>query len=393
MTHPTLGYSNFRFDGDDAVHMPATPTATMTVACRAGNDHTAADQPFEVDAAVTCPNCAQALEADWWMAVMENERRTGEVSSLSGTLEDVSSAMQRLLSQTDAVVEETLLGGGASLVEQPRPQPAGPLPKLVGDWTDLERVAPDVPAVLRFANQSAEAQQAFRQELINAATPVTVDVSQDYLFMEDKVSFRARRGDTKAYEHVERPVTPEKLTDAMESLARQLAASPLAALKRWQVRHGEWTMDVTPSLTQDVPLANPGAERVRRAIEEAEDVLAEHPFDEATPNTWQRLLQEASVIDADDDAPIEEPFGLMYSKDYPDKAVRYRNDLVPDDATMGELADRLHSFLAAVARNNGRNWCHVHNRVAEPGREMCSECDGEQGEERAACGPDCEHES
>ena len=345
MTHPSLGYANFRFDGDDAVHMPATPTATMTVACRAGNDHTAADQPFEVDAAVACPNCAQALEADWWMALMENERRTGEVSSLSGTLEDVSSAMQRLLSQTDAVVEETLLGGGASMIEQPRPQPAevdGGVRWRGMNWTDLQRVAPDIPAVLRFANQSAETQQAFRQELINAATPVTVDVSQDYLFTEDKVSFRARRGDAKAYEHVQNPITPEKLTDVVESLARQLAASPLAALKRWQVRHGEWTMDVTPSLAQDVPLADPGAERVRQAIEEAEDVLAEHPFG----------------------PDIDEVEFTPYEPQSPE--------------------------IATVA---GRNWCHVHNRVAEPDRETCSECDGEQGEKRSACDPDCEHES
>lgn len=32
----------------------------------------------------------------------------------------------------------------------------------------------------------------------------------------------------------------------------------------------------------------------------------------------------------------------------------------------------------------GPDWCHVHNRVAEVGREECAECDGEQGEDRKA---------
>lgn len=110
MTHPTLSYANLRFAGDDAVHMPATPIATMTTACLASGPGEE-PLPHDVDAQVTCPNCLHALESDWWMALLENERRTGEVSSLSGTLDDVRDAMGRLLSQIDAVTEETLLDG------------------------------------------------------------------------------------------------------------------------------------------------------------------------------------------------------------------------------------------------------------------------------------------
>ena len=82
MTHPTLGYNNLRFDGDALTHMPATPTATMCVACSAGNGPLSGDNPFphDMDAAVDCPNCLRALESDWWMALMENERRTGETT-------------------------------------------------------------------------------------------------------------------------------------------------------------------------------------------------------------------------------------------------------------------------------------------------------------------------
>ncbi len=40
--------------------------------------------------------------------------------------------------------------------------------------------------------------------------------------------------------------------------------------------------------------------------------------------------------------------------------------------------------MNGLAAELGLNWCHVHNRVAESGREECAECDGERGEDRKA---------
>jgi len=291
--------------------------------------------------------------------------------------------------------------------------------------------------------------------------------------MEDKIALRARSGDTKAYAAIKNPVTPEKLNDAAEELARGLAGSPLAALRRALLaQEGSWQ--------GEAPLVDPGADRVRRAVEAAQQTLAEHPFDEertgghdcdasscAAPmmpgeacggccrcygrclyegpelgdeeqtTGWQQLLREASVINADVDTPVEEPFGLFYYDDYPGKAVRYRNDLVPDDATMGELATRLHQFFADAMDDESsvtpqifrpivkdwrlddgtpadpeayygdmdeieftappidprdelpedggiaspdRNWCHVHNKVAATASEECDSCQAEREE-------------
>jgi hypothetical protein len=444
MTHPTLGYANLRFASDDAVHMPATPAATMTVACDAGNGPLSGEQPFpyDVDAAVTCPNCLRALESDWWMALMENERRTGEVTSLIGTLDDVRDATARLLSQGDAVIEETLLGAGASMIERYfRPIIDAPaellgILSMQGDWAKTP-----IPPALAWATQAPQVQQAFREELAfrqamtDAASPIFdlhADISSDYLFAQDAVTFRARQGDAdtvtfwarqddaKAYEHVQNPITPEDLDDVMGSLARQLAdqRSPLVPTHEPKVaRPGPFA--------GDVPLADPGAERVRRmvelsadgmstsltdsvhaAIDAAQQSLAEHPFDERCHRCnydthrclgcGEPLPHGTEVCDPcnvrlayevePETRPLHDCDADSCSGQTSDPpcggCCRCLSGCVydgPDEVEFthgGEVVDRSEYDYP------DRNWCHVHNREAQAGREQCSECDGEQGEDR-----------
>jgi hypothetical protein len=407
MTHPTLGYANLRFANDDAVHMPATPMATMTVACDAGNGPLSGEQPFpyDVDAAVTCPNCLHALESDWWMAFMENERRTGEVSSLSGTLDDVHDAMGRLLSQADAVAEETMLGGGASMIEKYfRPTIDAPaellgILSMQGDWAKTP-----IPPALAWATQAPQVQQAFREELAfrqamtDAASPIVADISSDYLFAQDVVTFRARQSDAdtvtfwarqddaKAYEHVQNPITPEKLDDLVESLAQQLANQRAPLVPRYEPKVAR-----PGPFAGDVPLADPGAERVRRmmelsadgmstsltnsvhaaidaAIDAAQQSLAKHPFDERCHRCnydTHRCLGCGEPL----------PHGTEVCTDCNAfQRLAYEAEFTHG----GEVVDRSEYDYP------DRNWCHVHNREAQAGREQCSECDGEQGEDRKA---------
>ena len=364
MTHPTLGYNNLRFDGDTLTHMPATPTATLCVACSAGNGPLSGDNPFphDMDAAVDCPNCLRALESDWWMALMENERRTGETTSLTGTLDDVRDGMARLLSQVDAVTEETLLGGGASMFANDPTVHSAQIPGGI-DWTNMPGMR--VPPLLAWATQPPEVQEAFRQELIDVASPVTVDVTDSYLFAEDKVSFRARRGDAKAYEHMENPVTPEKLADVAESLARKLGSAPPDRVRQM--------LDAGVEKMNALPEGATLSDQVRAAVDAADEFLAEHPFGEDIdlPETFGTTPRRLGLSPEEE---TEEPF----SEDI-DEIEFTHGGTVVDDRQEHDYPDQ--------------NWCHVHNRAALPDREQCSECDGEQGEERSACGPDCEHGS
>lgn len=364
MTHPTLGYANFRFPGDDAVHMPATPTATLTVACRAGNDPATVAAAYEVDAPVDCPDCAQALVADWWMALMENERRTGETTSLTGTLDDVAGAMQRLLSQTDAVVEETLLGGGASLVEQPRPQPA------------------EVDGGVRWSGFPWE-----------HPGPMPLPLKGIVTGNADDMLAMARQ-----------------LEAADEAMARQmLAGSPLTALKRYQIRHDEWTMDVTPSLAKEgpwqgeAPLIDPGAERVRRIILEGEWLPEEPRPEHDSDDDWHCVhcghnASDGHPSETSHDGPthclecpecrrcpervrkaieaaqrelVEHPFDetwLANAKGLPsDSTAGPANVIVHGDDTITEVFDDGPS-------EPDHNWCHVHNRPSLPDSELCKSC-------------------
>lgn len=382
MTHPTLGYNNLRFDGDALTHMPATPTATMCVACSAGNGPLSGDNPFphDMDAAVDCPNCLRALESDWWMALMENERRTGETTSLTGTLDDVRDGMARLLSQVDAVTEETLLGGGASMFIGD-PATRRPVEMLGHHVFDGK-----LPPLLAWATQppeAREAREAFRQKLIDAASPVTVDVTQDYLFMEDKVTFRARRGNAKAYEHVENPVTPEKLADAVTSLARKLGSAPPSRVRQM--------LDAGVEKMNTLPEGATLSHQVRAAVDAADEFLAEHPFTPTAANSYGGRVEPGQVPpephDCDEDSCSGQTFdppcggccrclsGCVYDgpgeDDDIDEIEFTHGGTVVDDRQEHDYPDQ--------------NWCHVHNRAAIPGREQCSECDGEQGEERSVC--------
>lgn len=314
MTHPTLGYANLRFAGDDAVHLPATPAATMTTACLTSGPH---DEPLphDVDAPISCAQCLTAVDADWWMALIENERRTGEVTSLTGTLDDVKAGMERLMTQAEAVVDETMLGGGASMVPEHQ---RGTDAAFIG-LSDY---------FLEAAMERARRASVTPPPALAAPKPmqgIATGNADDMLAMARQL-------------------------EADEVLARQLAASPLADLRRFQFRN-----DVPPGIAQEgpwrgeAPLIDPGAERVRKAIKAAQQTLKEHPFDEAgadlPDDEWSPLLSDAEVIEADRDTPVEEPYGLYYHPDRPGKAVRYNNNLVPDEATMGELSQVLCDFL------------------------------------------------
>jgi hypothetical protein len=337
MTHPKLGWNNLRFDGDDAVHMAAfNGVGVHVTACDAFGAAAPGGEawPHEVDAQITCPDCVKARDADWSMAQLEAARRDGDTSSLTGTLEldEVEQALggivERLANQAGAMAEHAIIGN----------------PNGVTDFTGVLGYAEgNADTMLAMAN----AMDAMRDMDFRASSnPVTIDVSQDYLFGQDKVVVRARRGDAKVYETVENPVTPAKLDDAMESLAHKLAASPLAALRRAQWWEGEQPDGIGTA--------------VHAAIERAQHELEAHPFSEKGLAPAPRRLGLS---------PDEQAEGL-------DEVEFTPYEPTPEDASAP-----------------GGNWCHVHNRVAMADSEQCVECDGEQGEEQSACGPDCEHGS
>jgi hypothetical protein len=327
MTHPTLGYANFRFAGDDAVHLPATPAATMTVACLAAGSEV--PFPHEVDAPIDCPDCLNAVAADWWMATLENTRRTGETTSLSGTLDDVRAGMERLMAQAEAVTDETLLGGGASMGQ-----------KRLNEISATMRASSFIEATMERARRAPVAPPA-------ALTPPVAMARQ--------------------------------LEAADEVLARQLAASPLADLRRFRlplVPAREPGLAMEGPWRGEAPLIDPGAERVRKAIEVAQQTLEEHPFDEKCDRCNYDTHRCKGCGE-----PLEHGVEVCDSCD----AVDLRDEL-PFDGGIdeielthgGEVVDRGEFDYPDV------NWCHVHNRQSQPGREECSECDDERGEGRKA---------
>lgn len=172
MTHPALGYTNFRFDSDDAVHMAAFNGAGHVIACNAEGPTKHDLWPHGVDAPVDCENCLRAREADWWMAQAEQQRREGaEAVWPEATLDDVKDIAARLVSQVDAKVETAIL------------------------WGDGDN-----------------------------APPITVQTSDDYFFGQDKMAIKARQGDQKTYrtvDHVSQR-SPEELNEAVAATLHQL---------------------------------------------------------------------------------------------------------------------------------------------------------------------------
>jgi hypothetical protein len=334
MTHPTLGYTNFRFDGDDAVHMAAFNGAGHVIACKAEGPGEHDLWPHGVDAPVDCPDCLRAQEADWLMAATEQLRREGaEATWPEPTLDEVYDVAERLVSEVDARVEAAVLWG---------------------DGDDI-----------------------------------TVSFSDDYHFAEDKRVIKARQGDDKVYRTVDgvSQRSPEELNEAVTAtvvdlsrqqaesgtflgevidrhdrdaqLARYLARSPLAYLASEAGKSGappKVIIGPASMLPSDVPLADPGADRVRRAIEAAQ--------------------AEWALGYPDREPPPEVP-GID------EMEFTHGGEVVIDDGE-SDYPDTYVPPVHIAALMEPANWCHVHNRVAEPNREECSECEDERGEDRKA---------
>lgn len=233
MTHPRLGWNNLRYVDDDVVHMAAFNGLNVHVtACVTAPSPAAEGVPHEVDAVVTCSDCLLARESDWWMAILENDRRNGDVSSLGGVLVEAEAAVERMGQQANAKVEQAMLYG-------------------TGD-----------------------------------DQPLKFEAFTDYFFARDEVAFKVS-GPPGAMDRFMRQHLPmiqnRMVDDTMELLARRLKGSPLAILRRAQFR-GE-----------HIPLVDPGAERVRQAIESAQETLAQHPFHEHSSDCEHDLIASESA--------------------------------------------------------------------------------------------------
>lgn len=303
MTHPRLGYTNFRFDGDDVVHMAAFNGAGHIIACNAEGPTEHDVWPYGVDAPVDCESCARARLADWWMAQAEQQRREGAEAvwpeTTSGELHD---AFARELSQVNARVEAAILGTG----ERATP--------MLGV---LNMDDPASPSVVHDADAMQLLAERLKDPVQDVLQAVSVSVPR---MLEDHL---AQRQD-----------------DARQ--ARYLAQSPLSHLAS-DAGRGRAPEEILFGSTSMLP---PVGGFTGRRLGLSPEEEAEDPdfVDEV------EFTHGGTVVDDRDEY------------DYPDVVVPSDIDTLPEPS----------------------NWCHVHNRTTEAGREECSECDDERGEDQKA---------
>jgi hypothetical protein len=328
MTHPTLGYTNFRFDGDDAVHMAAFNGAGHVIACDAEGPTEHDLWPHGVDAPVDCPTCVRAREADWWMAQAEQQRRDGAEAvwpeATSGELHNVDA---RVVSQVNAKVKAAILGTG----ERTEPW-LGVL--SMNDPAPLEirhgLIMPAVDAAVLDAAKLKYHPDGGLEQGFDEASPSIVDDPDAVRLLAERLK------DSVKVVHVANPGSfLGEVIDRHDREAKQaqyLARSPLSHLASDAGKSG-----ATPEI-----LIGPAS--MRDAVKLKHHLDAQPGIDEV------EFTHGGTVVDDRDE------------HDYPDVVVPPDVDALPEPA----------------------NWCHVHNRITEAGREECSECDGERGEDRKA---------
>jgi len=308
MTHPTLGYTNFRFADNDAVHMPAFNGAGHVIACNAEGPTEHDLWPYGVDAPVDCPNCLHARESDWWMAQTEELRRNGAQADWpEPTMDDVKAVIARGLSQVDARMEVAILGTG----ENP---------------TEFTGILSDNTQRLVQISTSRDYDASAMQSLTERMKPVVQ--SQ---FMGEVID----RNDRDA------------------QLARYLARSPLSYLASEAGKTGR---------------------RLGLSLEEQADGVADEPFPvDMDPEDFVAVPQSET----------NEPVNVIVHPDGTQSEIF-------DDGPAHDIGEVEFTPGGEVVTSGGENdypdvnWCHVHNRQAQPGREECSECDGERGEDQKA---------
>lgn len=371
MTHPTLGYTNFRFDGDDAVHMAAFNGAGHVIACNAEGPTEHDLWPHGVDAPVDCENCLRAREADWWMAQTEQQRREGaEAIWPETTSDELHNVAARVMSQVDAKVETAIL------------------------WGDGDN-----------------------------APPITVQTSRDYFFGQDKMAIKARQGDQKTYrtvDHVSQR-SPEELNEVVAATLHQLdrervpefdEASPSIVDDPDAMRLlAERLKDPVQDAVKVIHVANPGSflgEAIDRHDRETKQAryLARSPLSHLASDAGKSGAPEEILFEPPSMRDVYEVARAEREQGYPDREeppevppirdyencdrCNYDTHRCPgcgEPLTHGtEVCAECNVRLTeeALALPEPANWCHVHNRTTEAGREECSECDGERGEDRKA---------
>lgn len=303
MTHPTLGYTNFRFDGDDAVHMAAFNGAGHIIACDAEGPTEHDLWPHGVDAPVDCENCVRARLADWWMARAEQQRREGaEAVWPEPTLNEVYEVAELLASEVDTKMEATILWGDGDMPEQ----------------------------------------------------PIVLSTSNDYHFAQDMLEIKARQGKDKAYRTVNHlsQRSQEELDEALASMRHQLDRERVPI---------EDAVKVAPLRIPDEFLG---------------DVIDRHDNDAKLARYLARSPLSYLASDAGKNAPEEILFGSTSMLPSAGGFTGRRLGLSPEEEAEGpDFGDEA---------PEPSNWCHVHNRTTEAGREECPKCNGERGGDRKA---------
>lgn len=331
MTHPTLGYTNFRFDGDDAVHMAAFNGAGHVIACNAEGPTEHDLWPHGVDAPVDCESCVRARLADWWMARAEQIRRDGgdpswpEPHGLDSA--ELPAVAERLVSQVDAHVEAAIL------------------------WGDGDN-----------------------------APPIAVEVSNDYHFAQDKAVIRVRQGDNKAYRTVDHASEygPEEMDEAVT-----------ATLHKLDRERAPESDEASPSVVHDADAMQLLAERLKNPVQDVLQavvvnvprMLGDHLAQRQDDAKLARYLARSPLSYLASDAgksgaPEEVLFGSTSMLPPVGDFAGRRLGLSPEEEAEGP------DFTDGVVESS--NWCHVHNRTTEASREECSKCDGERDEDRKA---------
>jgi hypothetical protein len=381
MTHPTLGYTNFRFADSDAVHMAAFNGAGHIIACNAEGPTEHDLWPFGVDAPVDCPKCLRARESDWWMAQSEQARRDGAEATWpepqSSDSQEISHVADRLVEQVNARMEAAILGTGERTEEFlgidygfDEAQPS-----IVDDQTAMqsitERLKPTVQSAFlgevidRHDNDARLARYLARSPLA-------------YLASESSRSQLTGKNPDDTYWrelHTGERFPADANGNAICAVCGKGPIDPASTCHPSCV-------DTPASITDSV----------RAAIEAAQETLADHPFgDDDSLGYWAAVPESekgdgpVNIVTFPDGSQTEifaSPHDIKH-----DCTLDSCSGMSDDNGPCGGCCSCLGGCVYDIDTHGSEvvivdgendypdvNWCHVHNRQAIQGREECQSC-------------------
>lgn len=338
MTHPKLGYANLRYTNDDVVHMAAFNGADHTTACAATPDAAATGHeawPHGVDAAVDCPVCLHAQGADQMMAQAENERRDNPLDhSIGGVLPmDLQQVTNRIMERGMLAADEYVLTGNEhartwlgmpTIRHRTTPLPDKEFVDLKQRWADaltLSEVADKI---------SVEYGEALGILGAPSVDPTVAAVGGDPL------------ADTPWAD----PEYPDVSGGGVPEVPPALPRHPLATVKQSDIcgRQPGWPKRCVRRLGHD------GAHRSNSGTS--------WPDHELSQDDQMRQMQIGPYLDPSEDLTAS-PSDL---------------DAVDEGPFTAEWTEAVTSLPTDRAVAEGLNWCHLHNKTAEPGSEECDLC-------------------